>query len=483
MRHTLGNPDDKEIYNEKDDTYEVGITKSKTDKYLMIRCEAKLSTEYRILNANEPYGEFKTFYPRQKALEYSVIHGGDKFYILHNKDAKNFKISETPGNATDIQNWKDVIAQKDDVLIEDLTAMKNFLAIQEKKTGLPQLHILDRRNLKEHYIPFEDPTYTSLLGTNTEFDTPLLRYSYDSLATPASVYDYNMETKTKVLKKRQEVIGGFKPEEYTVERFMAPAQDGTPIPVSVVYKKGLELNGTNPLYITGYGSYGYSYDPEFDSDIFSLVDRGFIFAIPHIRGGSEMGRKWYEDGKFFNKKNTFTDFIAATEYLIRKNYTSPKHIYASGASAGGLLMGAIANIKPEIYNGIIAGVPFVDVVTTMLDESIPLTTGEYDEWGNPNDKKYYEYMLSYSPYDNIKAQQYPNMLVTAGLNDSQVQYWEPAKWTAKLRTVKTDNNLLLLKTDMEVGHSGKSGRFERLKLTALEYSFILYLEKGTADIK
>jgi oligopeptidase B len=396
--------------------------------------------------------------------------------MTNEKGAKNFKLMETPVGKTGQEHWKEVIAHRDDILIEDFDVFADFVAVQEKQNGLTRIEILDRESEDRHLIDFGEPTYAADLGDNHEYQTKILRYDYESLTTPDSVYDYEVEERERTLIKEDPVLGGFNRDEYEAERVFATAADGTKVPVSIVYRKGMERNGKNPLLQYGYGSYGYSIDATFNSDRLSLLDRGFIFAIAHIRGGSEMGRYWYEDGKLLKKKNTFTDFTAVSEYLIEQGYTSPEHLYATGGSAGGLLMGAVVNMRPDLYHGIYTRVPFVDVITTMLDEDIPLTTGEYDEWGNPNDKEYYDYMLSYSPYDNVEAKDYPNMLVTTGLHDSQVQYWEPAKWVAKLRVHKTDDNRLLFRTNMSAGHSGASGRFQSIKETALNYAFVFDLE-------
>ena len=464
------------VYHEEDVTYNTHIYKSKSRKYLIIGSNSTLSDEYRILEANDPDGMFTVFQPRQRGLEYSIAHSGDRFYIRTNHEAVNFRLMETPENMTGIGNWKEVIAHREDVLLEDFDVFSGFLAIQERKNGLKTLRIFNGADI-DYYLDFEEQAYTVTLGDNAELETEMVRYNYTSLTTPNSVYDFNTRTRQSELKKRQEVEGGYDPDDYFTERIMADAEDGTKIPVSMVYRKDLKKDGNVPVLLYGYGSYGYSMDPYFSSVRLSLLDRGFIYAIAHIRGGEEMGRKWYDDGKLLNKKNTFTDFIACGEYLISNGYTTPGHLYAMGGSAGGLLVGAVVNMRPDIFNGVIAAVPFVDVVTTMLDESIPLTTAEYDEWGNPNDPVYYKYMLSYSPYDNIREMSYPALLVTTGLHDSQVQYWEPAKWVAKLRVTKTDTNPLYLWTNMDYGHGGASGRFERYKETALEYSFLLDLER------
>ena len=481
FKHKLGSKqsDDVLIYFEKDDTFDVEIAKSKSQKYLAIESSSTLTTEYQILEADTPDGEFRMFQRRVRGLEYSISHYEDSFYILTNKDkAENFKLMKTPVSKTSKANWKEVIAHRSDVLLEDIEIFKDFLVLEERENGLNKIRIIPSNGDEEYYLPFESETYTAYTSSNVDFDTDILRYGYQSMTTPKSVIDFNMKTKTKVILKEQEVLGGkFDKANYTEERVWATATDGVKVPISMVYRKGLKKDGSNPLLQYAYGSYGHSMDASFSSTVLTLLDRGFIFAIAHIRGGEDLGRQWYEDGKLLKKKNTFTDFIDCSKFLIAEKYTSPQHLYAEGGSAGGLLMGVVVNTAPELYNGVIAQVAFVDVVTTMLDDSIPLTTGEYDEWGNPNVRKYYDYMLSYSPYDNVKAQKYPNMYVSTGLHDSQVQYWEPAKWVAKLRTLKTDDNLLYLDTNMDAGHGGASGRFEALKELAKEYSFLLDLEK------
>lgn len=476
LKHTLGGKEDAEIYFEKDETFEIGISKSRTDKYIFMRTGATLSTEYRYLSADAPEDGLKVFYPRQEKLEYDVEDGGGIFYILNNGDAKNFKVSVCPNDKTSRENWSDLLAHRDSVLVESLEVFRNWLVIKEREDALPRLRVINRATSDAHLVKFDDPAYVTDFGDNFEYDADWLRFTYNSLTTPLSVYDYHMASKERKLMKRQVVLGGFKPEDYISERVWVTARDGEKVPMSLVYKKGFKNDGTHPAYIYSYGSYGYNTDPDFSSVRLSLLDRGFVYAIPHIRGGSEMGRRWYEDGRQMKKKNTFYDFIDATKYLIEQKYAAAGHVYAEGGSAGGLLMGAVLNMAPELYKGVLAEVPFVDVVTTMLDPDIPLTTGEYDEWGNPNKKEFYDYMLSYSPYDNVGAKAYPNILITTGLNDSQVQYWEPAKWAAKLRAMKTDKNLVLLRTDLDVGHGGKSGRFESLRLAALEYAFFLDLE-------
>ena len=469
---------DIEVFHETDETFNTFVYKSKSKKYLIIGSSSTLSSEYRFLNADAPDGRFNIFQERTKKLEYSIAHYNGSFYIISNKDdATNFKISKTSEKTTGKENWQDVIPHRASVLIEDIEIFKDYLVVNEREHGLNKLRIISWNKEEDYYLPFNSETYTTYIGNNPDFESDMLRYGYNSLTSPSSVIDYNLKTKQSEIKKELEVLGGtFKKENYESQRIWATASDGVKIPISLVYKKGMALDGSNPLLQYAYGSYGSTIDPSFSSIRLSLLDRGFIYAISHVRGSEYLGRKWYECGKLLTKKNTFTDFIACSKYLIQEKYTSNQHLYAYGGSAGGLLMGAIININPELYHGVLAAVPFVDVVTTMLDETIPLTTGEYDEWGNPNELRYYNYMKSYSPYDNVEEKDYPNMLVTTGLHDSQVQYWEPAKWVAKLRDMKTDSNKLLLHTDMDSGHGGASGRFESLKEVALEYAFLLDLE-------
>lgn len=483
-RHQMGTPStsDKLIYEEKDDTFSAYVYKTKSKKYVVIGAYQTLSQEYRVLNADNPTGEFRLIQPRERGLEYSIGHFGDKFYIRTNLDARNFRLMSTPENATTKENWTEVIPNRDDVLFEDMDMFKNYLVLSERKNGITQLRIRPWSGAAEHYIEFGEAAYVAATSTNPEFDTDVLRISYQSMTTPVTVYDYDMGSKQLTVMKQQEVLGDFDPANYESERLYATARDGAKVPISIVYRKGYKKDGQQPLLLYGYGSYGASMDPYFSSARLSLLDRGFAFAIAHIRGGEEMGRHWYEDGKLLKKKNTFNDFIDCGEFLIQEKYTGKDHLFAQGGSAGGLLMGAVINMRPDLWKGVIAAVPFVDVITTMLDESIPLTTGEYDEWGNPNEKQSYDYMLSYSPYDQVEAKDYPAMLVTTGLHDSQVQYWEPAKWVAKLREMKTDKKPLLLHTNMDAGHGGSSGRFERLKEVALEYTFLLDLA-GKTGIK
>lgn len=479
-KHVLGTKsvDDQLVFEEEDETYNTYIYKSKSKKYLIIGCHSTLTSEFRILEANNPHGEFRVVQPRERNLEYGLTHFEDSFYILTNKDgATNFKLMKTPEDKTGQENWVEVIPHREDYLLEDVDIFEHFLVISERNEGLNKIKITKWHSDESYYLPFNNETYTAYTSINPDFDTDILRYTYNSLNNPTSVIDFNMTTKEKVVLKEQEVLGGeFNKENYTSERIWASAADGTKIPVSLVYRNNLKLDGSNPLLQYAYGSYGSTIDPYFSSVRLSLLDRGFVYAIAHIRGGEYLGRAWYEDGKLLKKMNTFTDFIDVSKYLIDQKYTSEEHLYAMGGSAGGLLMGAVVNLAPELYNGIIAAVPFVDVVTTMLDDTIPLTTGEYDEWGNPNEEEYYKYMLSYSPYDNVGKHSYPNMLITTGLHDSQVQYWEPAKWVAKLREFKTDNNKLFFHINMDAGHGGASGRFEALKEVAEEYAFLLDLE-------
>jgi len=481
FKHKLGTKREEDVlvYFEKDDTYSVDIAKSKSRKYLAIESGSTLTTEYRILDADKPDGKFKIFQRRNRGVEYSIKHYKDHFYILTNRDdAENFKLMKTPVTATSKENWVEVIPHREDVLIEDIEIFADYLVVEERTNGLNHIRIMPWNGEGEYYLPFDSETYTAYTSTNVDFDTEILRYSYQSLITPSSVIDFNMRTKEKEIKKEQQVLGGkFDKKNYIEKRIWATAGDGTKIPISMVHRKELKMNGKNPLLLYAYGSYGHSMDAHFSSTRLSLLDRGFIYAIAHIRGGEDLGRQWYDGGKLMKKINTFTDFIDCSEYVIEQKYTSPEHLYAEGGSAGGLLMGAVINRAPQLYHGVIAQVPFVDVMTTMLDNTIPLTTGEYDEWGNPNKKNFYKYMRSYSPYDNIREQKYPNMYVSTGLHDSQVQYWEPAKWVAKLRTMKTDDNVLYLDTNMDAGHGGASGRFDALKELAKEFSFLLDLEK------
>jgi oligopeptidase B len=475
-KHKLEVKSDVLVYTENDPSYYIGVYKSKSGKYVIIVNSSTLSSDYYLVDADNPEKKPVEFTPREKVHEYSIDHFRDKFYIVTNWNAKNFRLMETPETATTKENWKEVVGNRDDVLLNSIEIFKNYLVLNERKNANTQLRIINQNSKEEHYLDFGEPAYVADFGINPEFDSNLLRFSYGSLTTPNSVFDYNMDKRTKELKKQQEVVGGHNPADYTTERLFVLSRDGKQIPVSLVYKKGFRKNGDAPMLLYAYGSYGNSWDPYFSSTRLSLLNRGFVYAIAHVRGGQEMGREWYDDGKMFNKKNTFNDFIDCANYLIENKYTSTQHLYAMGGSAGGLLMGAVANMAPQVFNGIVAQVPFVDVVSTMLDETIPLTTNEFDEWGNPKNVDSYNYMLSYSPYDNVEAKKYPHILVTTGLFDSQVQYWEPAKWVAKLRDLKTDDNLLLMHTNMEAGHGGASGRFQMYREVALEYAFMFNLE-------
>ena len=475
FRHTLGSAPEHDvlIYEEKDDTFDCYVSRTKSKQYLMIESWQTLSSEIRLLETSNPTGAFRLFDPRRRDHEYSVDHFGDHFYIRTNHQAKNFRLMRTPIDSTSLEHWEEVIPHRDDVLLEDFEIFRDYLVVEERKKGLMQLRVRPWSGNGEHYLDFGEPAYLAYSSDNYDFDTSLLRYAYTSMTTPDSVFDYDMEKRTKTLLKREEVLGDFTSDNYVTERLYARAQDGAEVPISLVYRRELfKKDGTNPLMLYGYGA---SIDPTFSSERLSLIDRGFVYAIAHIRGGEELGRRWYEDGKLFNKKNSFTDFIACAEHLHRTKYASPDALFCRGGSAGGLLIGAVVNLRPDLFKGAVADVPFVDVVTTMLDETIPLTTGEYDEWGNPNEKPYYDYMLSYSPYENVEAKAYPHLLVTTSLHDSQVQYWEPAKWVARLRTKKTDTNRLLLRTQMEAGHGGVSGRYKGYREQAFRYAFLLDL--------
>ena len=476
-RHVLGTDpaDDELVYEEPDDTFFTFVYKTKSKDFLIIGSTQTLSAEYRYLDANDPTGSFALIEPRGENHEYSVDHYGNYFYLRTNWEAQNFRLMRTPLVATERRHWEEVIPHRDDVFLSSFEIFKDHLVVSERKDGLIQMRVRPWDGSDEHYLDFGEPAYLAYISTNPEFDTQILRYGYTSMTTPNSTFDYDMVSKEKTLLKEEEILGDFDKANYATERLKATARDGVEVPISLVYRKGTPLDGTAPMLLYAYGSYGASMNATFSSSRLSLLDRGVVYAVAHIRGGQEMGRHWYEDGKLLNKKNTFTDFIDCAEHLIEANYADPDRVFAQGGSAGGLLMGAITNMRPDLWKGIIAHVPWVDVITTMLDDTIPLTTSEYDEWGNPNDKEYYDYMLSYSPYDNVEAKDYPNMLVTTGLHDSQVQYWEPAKWVAKLRATKTDNNRLILKTNMEAGHGGATGRFKRHRETALDYAFLLDL--------
>ena len=478
FRHVLGTPvaDDVLVHEETDETFACDVFGTKSKKFLFIVSGSTLSTEYRFIPADKPLAVFKVFQPRERDLEYDVEHYRDKFYIRTNLGARNFRLMTAALDRTGKADWVELVPHRDDVLLENFVIFKGALVLQERRNGLVRMRVMPwDRKVPEHDLDFGEETYAARIAMNPEFDTEWLRFGYTSLTTPQSTFDYNMVTREKKLLKQEEVLGGFDAANYHAERHYATARDGVKVPVSLVYRKGLERNGANPCLLYAYGSYGSSTDAGFSSARLSLLDRGVVYAIAHIRGGQEMGRAWYEDGKLLKKKNTFTDFIDCAEYLVAEKFTDPGRLFANGGSAGGLLMGAVVNMRPDLFKGVVAGVPFVDVITTMLDTSIPLTTGEFDEWGNPQAKEYYDYMLSYSPYDQVEAKAYPALLVTTGLHDSQVQYFEPAKWVAKLRVLKTDRNPLLLWTNMEGGHGGVSGRFRRLRQTAMEYAFMLDL--------
>ncbi|MEH6680046.1 MAG: S9 family peptidase [Sediminicola sp.] len=482
-RHILGTPTEEDVvvFHEMDESFNTFVYKSKSKKYIIIGSSSTLTSEYRFIHADDPLSDFQVFSDRERGLEYSIAHYGTDFYILTNKDgATNFKLMKVDEQDTRSENWVEFISHREEVLLEDIDIFKGYYVLSERENGLNKIRINSWDGQVGYYLPFDNETYTAYVSTNPDFDTDILRYGYNSLTTPSSIIDFNMATGEKVVKKEQEVLGGkFQKENYRSERVWATARDGAGIPISMVYHKDTKLDGNSPLLLYGYASYGYTLDPYFSTVRLSLLDRGFIYAIVHARGGEYLGRNWYEQGKLLNKINTFTDFVDSSLFLTANKYTSKEHLYAAGGSAGGLLMGAIMNMAPGLYKGIVASVPFVDVLTTMLDESIPLTTGEYDEWGNPNDETFYRYIKSYSPYDNVVEQEYPHLYVVTGIHDSQVQYWEPAKWVAKLRYMKTDDNILLLDTNMEAGHGGASGRFESLREVAKEYAFLLDLEGKT----
>lgn len=479
-RHVLGTPvsQDVLVYEETDETFNAYVYKSKSRKYIIIGSSSTLTTEYRILRADQPEGDFEVFAPRQRGVEYAIYHYDTDFYIVTNRDgALNFKVMRTCEGQTASGYWEEFIPHRQDVLIEDLEIFRDYYVVSERYQGLNRIQVNRWDGSEQYYLPFDNETYVAYPYVNLDFDTHYLRYIYNAMTAPYSVIDFNMGTREKIVRKQQEVMDpAFKKENYESRRVWAPARDGEKVPISMVYHKDTPLDGSAPLLLYGYGAYGSTIDPYFSTPRLSLLDRGFIYAIAHVRGGEYLGRPWYETGKLLFKKNTFFDFADCSRYLVSKKYTGPGHLYAYGGSAGGLLIAAVINMEPDLYRGVIAAVPFVDVLTTMLDESIPLTTGEYDEWGNPAQKRFYDYMKSYSPYDNVEEKAYPHILVTCGLHDSQVQYWEPAKWVARLRDLKTDSNQLYLHTNMEAGHGGASGRFNALKETAREYAFLLDLE-------
>jgi len=474
-RHHLGEAvsADKLVYHEPDDGFWVAVSRSKSRRYIFMIFGNKTTSEYRFLDADKPDGNFKVIHPRQQDMKYEVSHHGDKFYILTDENAKNYKLMSTPVSRPAKKNWKEVIPHDDLVMIDSFEMFRDYMVVYMRESGLQKIMVRNLTDNKDYTIDFPEPAYSIVQHSNPDYGGSLLRFSYESLVTPGSVYDYDMVTRKRELKKRTEIPSGYDPDDYMSERIFATATDGRKIPISLVYKKGARLDGSNPMLLYGYGAYGANLDPWFSVGRLSLLDRDFVYAIAHIRGGGEMGRYWYEEGKLLNKRNTFTDFIASAEHLIENKYTSRDGLIIAGGSAGGLLIGAVVNMRPELFKGAVAQVPFVDVINTMLDETLPLTVVEYEEWGNPNEKDYYDYMMTYSPYDNVGSKDYPNMLVMAGLNDTRVQYWEPAKWVARLRSLKTDKNRLLLKTNMDAGHGGVSGRYEKIQETALEFAFVL----------
>jgi len=474
-RHTLGQPveQDELIYEEQDSQFFVGCDKSRDDRYIFLETDGKITSEQYFVSADDPQGQFEIIAPRQKGHEYSAIHHEGYFYILTNDRAENFRVDLTLVSQPQQKYWQEFIPHDPDRLIEDIDEFKDYLIIDERYQGLSQLRVIELKSQAAHYIQFDDPTYLVFGSSNWEYETQTFRFGYTSLVQPMTVFEYDLKTRSKTILKQDRIPGGYDPDRYHSERIFAPSHDGVEIPISLVYRKDFKRDGTHPLYLYGYGSYGASIDPGFSPNQLSLLNRGFVYAIAHVRGGSEMGRHWYESGKFLQKKNTFLDFVGCAQHLIAENYTRAGNIAISGGSAGGLLVGATINLKPELFKAAIAHVPFVDVLNTMMDATLPLTPLEYDEWGNPADREFYRYIRSYSPYDNVEAKAYPHLLITAGLNDPRVTYWEPAKWTAKLRLLKTDNNLLLLKTNMDSGHAGSSGRYEYLKEVALEYTFLL----------
>ncbi len=475
LRHRLGTDPktDELVHHETDEKFHIEISKTRSRAYILLSLNSQITSEVRFLEADRPDSELRVIQPRTPGVEYRVAHHNDSFYIVTNEHAVNFKVMKTPVKSPSRENWVDVIPERRTVLVDSVDTFQHFFAIHERENGMKKLLIRSFREQADFHVEFPEPVYSYMPINNEEWDTWKIRVGYSSLVTPRSVYDYDIRLKRLFLLKRDEVLGGYDPDRYVTERTTATAVDDVNIPISLVYKKGLIRNGRNPTLLGGYGAYGMSSDPAFNPDRISLLDRGFIFAIAHIRGGEEMGRAWYHDGKLLNKKNTFTDFIACAEHLITENYTSPEFLAIRGGSAGGLLMGAVTNMRPDLFKAVVAHVPFVDALNTMLDPTLPLTVIEYEEWGNPNEKAFYDYMRTYSPYDNVEAKSYPNMLITAGLNDPRVSYWEPAKWTAKLRAMKTDDNVILLKTNMGAGHGGASGRYDRWREVAFETAFLV----------
>lgn len=481
-RHALGTDpaEDVLVYEEQDEQYSVGVSKTKTEAYLLIGSFQTVTSEHRYLEADQPEAEPRLFLPRRHGHEYDIEHVGSHFYIRTNDGARNFRLMRTPVGNTTREAWEEVISHRADVLLEGIEVFRDHLVVEERHHGLMRLSIRPWSGHGEHYLAFDEPAYVARLAENHELDTTTVRFAYTSLTTPNSVFDYDMVTRTRTLLKRDQVLGHFNPERYRTERLYARAPDGVEVPISLVYRTDIRKPGGNPLLLYGYGAYGISSDPHFNSARLSLLDRGLVYAIAHVRGGEDLGRPWYDDGRLLKKRNSFADYIACAEHLIREGYADRDSLFGLGASAGGLLMGAALNLRPDLFRGVIAHVPFVDVLTTMLDETLPLTTGEYDEWGDPRNQEYYDYILSYSPYDNVTRQAYPHLLVTTGLYDSQVQYWEPAKWVAKLRTTQTADRRLLLRTNMVAGHLGASGRYRAYREIALDYAFLLDLVGRTA---
>ena len=474
-RHRLGDPiaQDVVVFHEPDAAFYLSVSKSRSRRFIFVNLSSNTTTEEHFLDANDPTGEFRVIEPRRHEIEYYSAHHEDAFFILTNDEARNFRVMRAPVEKPSRANWREVLPHRKKIKVDDIDTFRNHIVVYERENGLKRIRVTDLRSHRHHYMEFREPVYTVWAAGNPEYDTHLLRFNYSSLVTPRSVIDYDMDGREQRLMKRYEVPGGYDCGHYTSERLFASAADGSRIPISVVYRNDVELDGSAPLYLYGYGAYGASIEPHFVPSRLSLLDRGVVFAIAHVRGGGTLGREWYERGKLLNKRNTFTDFIACAEHLIENKYTSKGRIVCSGGSAGGLLVGAVLNLRPDLWGAALASVPFVDVVNTMLDETIPLTVIEYEEWGNPADLKYYEYMRSYSPYDNVRGQAYPPLLVTAGLNDPRVQYWEPAKWVARLRHEKVDDNLLLLHVNMSEGHSGASGRYDYIREVARDFAFIL----------
>jgi oligopeptidase B len=472
-RHRLGETRNSEVFHEPDDAFHLRLSKTRSDKFLVIQLQSQITSEVWVLDADDAAAKPRRIEARRNGVEYAIAHHGKRFFIVTNDDAENFRLMEAPVTKPGRAQWREVIGHRPEVRLESAEAFAGHLVLREREEGLRRLRIRDLDTGKDHHVDFEEPVYAVYGARNPEFDTTTLRFRYASLTTPMSVFDYDMSSRKRDLRKEDEVLGGYDRRKYRAERLHATAADGTRVPISLVYREDTPRDGTAPLLLYGYGSYGSTIEPSFNSNRLSLIDRGFVYAIAHVRGGGALGRPWYRAGKLKKKRNTFTDFIACAEHLVDEGYTSKERLAIRGGSAGGLLMGAVTNMRPDLFHVVVANVPFVDVINTMLDDSIPLTVIEYEEWGNPNEKEAYHYIKTYSPYDNVAAVDYPNILVTAGLNDPRVAYWEPAKWVARLRAHKTDRNLLLLKTNMGAGHGGSSGRYDRLEEIAFEYAFIL----------